>query len=305
MLRAISSEELLRGATTQFSDALERGEILFFPKSPVPLPSEEERNLLRSLENAITRKNPSYYLLADRTVGIDPSLPGRELVHAVLRRHLTEVLTFLETTMPGFAKGLRPGTCSFRPKQAAGRVMKPRAADDLVHIDAGAYGATHGDRILRFFVNLNPSEPRIWSTRGTLPTIYARYGRKAGVAEGASESAVRDGALDRAWTWMVGKLSRAGLPKARMLDSSRYDRRMRRLHNYMKEAPEFRNGKDGLEQFEFPPNVAWMVLTDMVSHACLSGQHALVSTFIVPLQNCRLRQLSPYAILQRPPEVTR
>jgi len=40
-----------------------------------------------------------------------------------------------------------------------------------------------------------------------------------------------------------------------------------------------------------------MVLTDAVSHACLSGQHALVDTFVVPLANCRLRALSPYEIL--------
>ena len=48
-----------------------------------------------------------------------------------------------------------------------------------------------------------------------------------------------------------------------------------------------------------------MVLTDQVSHACVEGQHALVDTFVIPLANCRLRELSPYEILRtgRAPEL--
>jgi hypothetical protein len=38
-----------------------------------------------------------------------------------------------------------------------------------------------------------------------------------------------------------------------------------------------------------------MVLTDGVSHACISGQHALVDTFLVPLRNCR--RPAPYHLL--------
>jgi len=40
---------------------------------------------------------------------------------------------------------------------------------------------------------------------------------------------------------------------------------------------------------------AWMVLTDGVSHACVSGQHALADTFLIPLRNCRLS--APYDLL--------
>jgi hypothetical protein len=41
-----------------------------------------------------------------------------------------------------------------------------------------------------------------------------------------------------------------------------------------------------------------MVLTDMVSHACLSGQHALVNTFLPRLEACRLPELAPINILR-------
>jgi hypothetical protein len=45
-----------------------------------------------------------------------------------------------------------------------------------------------------------------------------------------------------------------------------------------------------------------MVFTDMVTHACVSGQHAFIDTFIVPLENCRHRALTPYAVLQEQPK---
>jgi hypothetical protein len=41
-----------------------------------------------------------------------------------------------------------------------------------------------------------------------------------------------------------------------------------------------------------------MVFTDAVSHASISGQHALVNTFIVRLESCRLPELAPINILR-------
>ena len=117
---------------------------------------------------------------------------------------------------------------------------------------------------------------------------------------------MREGPLDRAFSSVVRAGSRL-LPALKMIDSSPYDRMMRRFHNWMKDTPEFRDSSAGLETFRFPPFSAWMVLTDQVSHACVEGQHALVDTFVVPLANCRLRELSPYEILRpgRAPELPR
>ena len=73
---------------------------------------------------------------------------------------------------------------------------------------------------------------------------------------------------------------------------------MRRFHNYMKDSQEFRAANDGYQEFRFAPGSAWMVLTDMVSHACLSGQHALVNTFILRLRSCQRAELAPINILK-------
>jgi hypothetical protein len=83
----------------------------------------------------------------------------------------------------------------------------------------------------------------------------------------------------------------------RVIDTSPYDRTMRRFHNWMKDTPAFQQSGDGLRQISFAPFQAWMVLTDGVSHACIRGQHALVDTFVVPLANCRRVEEAPYFIL--------
>jgi hypothetical protein len=82
-----------------------------------------------------------------------------------------------------------------------------------------------------------------------------------------------------------------------MIDTSPYDRLMRRFHNFMKDSPAFRESTEGLVELTFKPFSAWMVLTDTVSHACLSGQHALVDTFIVPAANCTELDQDPWHLL--------
>jgi len=84
------------------------------------------------------------------------------------------------------------------------------------------------------------------------------------------------------------------------MDSSPYDRAMRRFHNYMKDTPSFQSATEGHREFRFKPFTAWMVFTDMVSHACIEGQHALVDTFVVPLRSCRLPELAPINLLKGP-----
>jgi hypothetical protein len=40
-----------------------------------------------------------------------------------------------------------------------------------------------------------------------------------------------------------------------------------------------------------------MVFTDGISHAALSGQYAFISTALIPLQNCRHFERTPFGIL--------
>ncbi len=298
MLQEFDTDLLASAPPNAIGDALEHGNIVKFPTCPVQLPTTEELELLRvELPRQLKRKNASYHPEADRVTGLDDESPIAGLVYEVLSSHRNRVTEFLRASMPGLARNMRAGTCSFRPIEERGRNLKPHSSNELVHIDAGAYGATNGDRILRFFVNVNPEVDRVWKSKGAFSALFERYGREAGLYEDLSPTLKR-GVLGEFRTSLLRVIASLGLPLASMLDSSPYDRVMRKFHNYMKDTPEFQQNTENDQTFHFEPFSAWMVLTDGVSHASYSGQHALVYTGLVPLEDCRFPELAPFNILR-------
>jgi hypothetical protein len=272
-----------------WADALERGRIVHFAKCPIALPPPDDQAFLRDgLLRWLRRKNVSFYPDADKLAGMQAPPSVRERARRILREHSLRVRELLRREMPDFTRGWTPGTSSFRPMEERGRGLSAHASNELIHVDAGAYGATHGDRILRFFVNLNPSRERVWLSKGTFDDLFRQHATEARLQRGSLEPALPERVLS-------GLLNVAGkaFPMARVIDSSPYDRRMRRFHNWMKDTPSFQ--QPPWERFSFAPYSAWMVLTDGVSHACIEGQHALVDTFLIPLRNCR--SPAPYHLL--------
>ena len=69
------------------------------------------------------------------------------------------------------------------------------------------------------------------------------------------------------------------------------------FHDFLKNNAEFQAGPR--EPFSFPPGASWMVLTDMVSHAVLSGQFALEQTLILSRRSLAAPEKAPIAILER------
>jgi 3-deoxy-D-manno-oct-2-ulosonic acid (Kdo) hydroxylase len=279
--------------------ALESNQIVYFPESPIPLPDAGTLEYLRSeLPSRLKLKNISYHPEGARVTGLEGDETLRQRTSEVLKRHLDDVAGFLYRLMPQWRGACKVGTCSFRPIQERGRNLKAHASNELVHVDAGAYGATNGDRIFRFFVNVNDHEDRVWASKGSLQEVLERHGVAAGLLDGSGNLKLRvdKGLADHAFSAAIGGLARLN-PLAHTLDSSPYDRTMRRLHNYMKDSEDFKQDMRGYEEIRFPPYSAWMVFTDGVSHASLEGQFALVTTIIVPRQALKYPQFAPYALL--------
>jgi hypothetical protein len=299
MLTSYTLDQLSRLAPNTLGDDLERGEIVQFPRCPIELPDESDLKFLREdLASHLRNKNVSYHPETDSVPGLKADPARTERAQRILKQHAARVEAFLQRTMPALTRDWTVGTSSFRPIQEKGRDLSPHASNELVHIDAGAYGPTYGDRVLRFFVNVNPVEDRVWATRGAFPELYARFGRAARITPDTRKHAsLERGPLDQLRTGFLRTLAAAGLPQAMLIDSSPYDRTMRRFHNYMKDEPAFRDDTSKEKEIRFVPFSAWMVLTDMVSHASLSGQYALVNTFLLRLASCRLPQFAPYRIL--------
>jgi|ERR1043166_3253691 hypothetical protein len=301
MLSTFTKSQLVQAGPTDLSDELERGRIVGFPECPIDLPSPEDLSFLREeMPKVLKLKNISYHPESDRIVGIKGHKEVVERTHAILKAHSRRVQEFLAKAIPALSREWMIGTSSFRPMQEKGRELSAHASNELVHIDAGAYGATHGDRILRFFVNVNPTEERVWISKGAFPDLYKRFGGRAGVACGGGDGYLEEGLLDRFRTAAAKAISTL-VPPARLIDSSPYDRAMRRFHNFMKDTPDFQSTQEGHQEFRMKPFWAWMVFTDMVSHAVISGQHAFVDTFVVPLRNCRLQEMAPINILKGQP----
>ncbi len=287
----------------QIEEALERSEVVFFERCPIELPAPEDLDFLRDgLPAELKTKNVSYHPESDSVPRFEAPPDVQRRVEDILRTHGQRVEAYLRRVLPDYVPGWTMGTTSFRPVEERGRKLKPRSSNELVHVDAGAYGATNGARILRFFVNVHPDRDRVWGTKGGFGTLMReRAGLWEAARRGKPRVALEKSALDRLYSGFVGGFGRV-YPLFKVVDSSPYDRAMRRIHNHMKEAPSFRDDPTGYMEIHFPPLSAWMVFTDGISHSVLTGRYAFVTTLLVPLENCRLPELSPYRILAAGPE---
>jgi hypothetical protein len=281
-------------------NAMERGEVVFFDQCPVELPGEADLDFMREgLPRELQVKNISYHPESDSIPRFEAAAEVKRRMEQILRAHGQRVEAFLRRSCPDFVPGWTLGTTSFRSIEEQGRKLPPRSSNELVHIDAGAYGATNGARILRFFVNIHPTRDRVWGTKGSFPALMCRHPELWDAAKGGKERVgLHKGPLDKLYSGLIGAVGKL-YPLVRVIDSSPYDRSMRRIHNYMKENEKFRDSPEGYQEIHFPPLSAWMVFTDGISHSVLTGQHALVTTVLVPLANCRIPELAPYEVLAR------
>jgi hypothetical protein len=301
MLASYPKAQISQVPPDALSDDLENGRIVHFPECPIELPSAADLDFMRQeMPKHLASKNISFHPEAGKIIGIKGSAEVIERTQSILKAHNNRVQAFLKRMMPTLTKEWLVGTASFRPLQERGRDLPAHASNELVHVDAGAYGATHGDGIIRFFVNVNPVEDRVWVTKGAFADLYRRFGADAGILPTNGGSDMNEGLLDKLRTGLATGLA-AVVPPAKFLDSSPYDRAMRRFHNFMKDTPAFQSTQEGHREFRFKPFEAWMVFTDRVSHACLSGQHAFVDTFVARLGSCRLPAMAPINILKSKP----
>ncbi len=267
---------------------LESGNILFFPRTPFPFPPDDREFLLRQRQTgAAFHKNIAYRPAEDRVTGLDKSTGAEaDRLRAILRGYSQSAVRSVETLLPSYAGQWKLDFASYRPFEERGRPARLRARNDLPHVDAFPTRPTNGDRILRFFTNLNPAQNRVWVTSETFEAIAPRFAKQIGLPRLTANPAARAlRALARAVRW----------PGA---NRSPYDVFMHRCHNAMKEDAAFQ-ANCPKQRWEFPPDSTWMVFTDMVSHAVLEGQYALEQTFLVSRAAMVAPEKSPVAILEK------
>lgn len=266
---------------------LESGQILFFRRPPFAFSHRDRDRLIndQAANGSRLHKNISYRPETDVLRGYGGSPESRRCIHGILRNYSQEVSGFISRFLSPYAGKISRDYASFRPLEEETRSLPLRKRNDLLHVDAFPSRPTRGGRILRVFTNIHPFRDRVWTVSSSFLSLARRYAADAGLHD-----VTRPGVSERLNHWLRG----LGGP---VQHRTPYDRFMLRFHDFLKE-----HADDLVElrphRIAFPPASTWLVFTDGVPHAALSGQFAVEQTFVVPVSVLVSPRSSPLRILE-------
>src|SRR5216684_1382117 len=79
---------------------------------------------------------------------------------------------------------------------------------------------------------------------------------------------------------------------------SEYDHLMLQLHDRVKADVDYQR-RAPQEQIDFPIGTTWIMFSDQVLHAAMSGQFAMEETLMLPVNGMRAPESSPLRVLER------
>lgn len=259
--------------------ALENGAILYLPRLAFRVTPSETRFLTPEISNGASKNIglPPGRDVPNGAKGSDADL--REL-GAMIARFATQARALVVALLPEYEKHLKSAATSFRPFEIEGRPSSWRKDDTRLHTDAFPSNPTHGTRILRVFSNVHPGgKARVWRVGERFEDVARRYLRD--IPRPMPGSA-----------WLLEKLH---VTKRRRTE---YDHYMLHLHDREKLDLDYqRNGPQ--RRIDFPPGSTWIVYSDQVMHAAMSGQHMLEQTFHLPPHALGDPAASPLKVLER------
>ena len=264
-------------AKQQAIRSLESGNVVYLPASLFALQPNEQHLLSESILDP-RHKNISYDYCHQRLSGVvtksNLSLTISPVMQQVMHRFAEFTKQLLDAALPQYSEALRWGRTSYRPAEIKGRKTSKRKDDTRLHVDSFSASPVNGLRILRVFCNINPyDEPRVWHLGDPVSDVLATFSPRI-----PPFSALR------------AKLLK--LIKATKTLRSPYDHYMLHLHDTMKLDDRYQQELRP-HRIEFPAQSTWIVFTDHVSHAALSGQFLLEQTFYLPVSAMENPELSP------------
>ncbi|OLE55270.1 MAG: hypothetical protein AUG51_04110 [Acidobacteria bacterium 13_1_20CM_3_53_8] len=276
-----------------YCQQLEQGQILLFEKTPFELPKEHQEFLLSQRQtDSRYHKNISYRPNKNVLRGVSSNLAeDSDRLRQIMQSYSIQVTKFLSQFLSPYAQDWSLDFASFRPLEEEGRDLPLHKRNDLLHVDAFPSRPTRGRRILRVFTNINPNRPRIWNTTDRFDVLAQRFAVEAGLNRIAARALSSKRALSR----LTARIMR--LVGINIADRSLYDEFMLRFHDYLKENASFQSECPKI-RLEFPPHSTWVVFTDGVPHAALSGQFALEHTYIVSMNALLSKHKAPISVLE-------
>lgn len=252
--------------------SLESGKIVYFPMYSFTLKIDEQPILSESILDP-KHKNISYDYCRQQLAGMSQSNPSN-ILSSVMHRFAEFSKQLLDATLPHYSEALRWGRTSYRPAEIKGRKTSKRKDDTRVHVDSFSASPVNGLRILRVFCNINPyGESRVWHVGEPFSDLLSTFSPNIPPYNPARAKLLK-------------------LVKATKTLRSPYDHYMLQLHDRMKLNDTYQQNLTK-HRIDFPPQSTWLVFTDHVSHAALSGQFLLEQTFYLPVHSMDNPDFSP------------
>ena len=262
-----------KDAQREYLSHLEHGGILFLPNLGFELAPSETRFLSPDWSDG---KSKNIYLRGNERVikGAKGNAEELAAMSALIERYSHSATRLIAHLLPSYMPHAKPANTSLRCVEAAGRNTSWRKDDRRLHADAFPSKPTHGERILRVFSNVNPHNlPRVWNVGEPFANMAARFLPK----------------VPRYSPLQAKLINALGITKTLR---GEYDHIMLHLHDLTKADADYQANAPQM-RFEFPANSTWVVYSDLVLHAVLSGQHMMEQTFHLPQHYLAHPQASP------------
>jgi hypothetical protein len=261
------------------TNVLESGGLILLPRLAFRL-GETERALLGSECVDHRSKHVSFDLRTGLLRGASVESGSGPTLQRMLQRYATLCRALVRALFPHYIETLQVARTSFRPFEASGRSSSWRKDDRRLHVDAFPSTPNQGRRLLRVFSNINPEgRERVWNVGEPFETVARRFLPGIG----------------RPWPGTAQALRLLGVTRGLRTD---YDRIMLQLHDRMKADAGYQ-ASTAASRLQLPAGSTWIVQTDVVSHAALSGRFMLEQTFLLPVAGMVDPNRSPLRILER------
>lgn len=259
-------------------EILEAGNVLYFPRLAFRFAADEQRFLCPAWADG-KAKNISYRGAAEPLRGAQGNSEDLAGLKAVLARYADSAETLVGALFPGYTGFLRRGFTSYRTATVEGRVTSWRKDDTRLHVDAFPSNPTGGVRLLRVFANVNPEgKPRVWRVGEPFRQHAERFFPNA----------------PRPLPGFAWLLEKTGITKAYRTE---YDHYMNQLHDLGKADLAYQ-ASSPQRTFGFPAGTVWVVFSDQVLHAVMSGQYMMEQTFYLAPEHLKRPELGPLKILE-------
>lgn len=262
-----------------FESLLEAGRVLYFPNLKFALSEAETRFLDPSWSDGKS-KNISLRGKDLPLQGASGSDHDIQALRSLVSRFSEHAESLVDSLFPTYRGHLRKGFTSYRPAHVETRVTSWRKDDTRLHVDSFPSNPTGGLRLLRVFTNINPNGiPRTWRVGEPFRDYATRFVPKA----------------HSMWPGQAWTMNLLGLTKSKR---SPYDHLMGQLHDLGKFDLAYQNQAPQLT-LDIPPGATWVVFSDQVLHAVMSGQFMLEQTFYLKPEHLKDPSNGPLSILEQ------